>query len=516
MQPLSTIHGTGQELTGLDQVHLTGVQATGFHGVLATERAEGQSFSVDATLFLTTGQAAVADDLGLTVNYAHVAQAIVAVIEGPAVNLIETLAERIAAVVLENDLVYGVSVIIHKPQAPIPVPFQDVQVRISRSRANPPTVSRPFTESLIAPVSSLPGWEEEDPALTQTTVMPLITDDLELTTALEPTSPEVPEIPAILESTEILENPVVPEVPAVFEPALEPVEIPVTVPEVPADPVLEAPFDEGFEGSGQEAEEVPLTGNDDVTQLIPVVPAEDPVVEQVQGHPQIIEPSPESLAIYQALRAEVLGTPADHSEEEPGLAVEEPALEEPAPESPAITTDLMDRIPLTPARVVLALGANLGNAQETLAAAVTALGQVDGFELVKTGPLARTGAVGGPQDQPDFLNTVVIGRTTLSPRQLLAQTQQIENDHGRVRTEHWGPRTLDIDIIDYESVVGTTPDLELPHPRANQRAFVLVPWEVMEPEDHLPGLGGGPVAALAATAPDREGIRWVALQWLDH
>jgi dihydroneopterin aldolase/2-amino-4-hydroxy-6-hydroxymethyldihydropteridine diphosphokinase len=66
----------------------------------------------------------------------------------------------------------------------------------------------------------------------------------------------------------------------------------------------------------------------------------------------------------------------------------------------------------------------------------------------------------------------------------------------------------------YGSVLAVTDDLELPHPRAHERAFVLEPWAQVDPQAVLPGLGGGPVAALAATAPDREGIRWLALDWL--
>ncbi|MCL2595076.1 MAG: 2-amino-4-hydroxy-6-hydroxymethyldihydropteridine diphosphokinase, partial [Promicromonosporaceae bacterium] len=75
--------------------------------------------------------------------------------------------------------------------------------------------------------------------------------------------------------------------------------------------------------------------------------------------------------------------------------------------------------------------------------------------------------------------------------------------------------TLDIDLICYDSLVASAPDLTLPHPRAAERAFVLVPWAQMDPTAELPGLGGGPIAALAATAPDADGIRWLALDWCE-
>lgn len=175
--------------------------------------------------------------------------------------------------------------------------------------------------------------------------------------------------------------------------------------------------------------------------------------------------------------------------------------------------DRMDARPDGPVEAVLALGANLGDAQGTLRRAVAELGTLTGVDVVRVGPLARTAAVGGPE-QPDFLNTVVIVQTTLSPRELLHGCQSVEAGNGRVRDVRWGPRTLDIDIVVFGDVIGSATDLELPHPRANERAFVLAPWAHLDPEAHLPGLGGGPVAALAATAHDREGIRWLALDWL--
>ncbi|ACV09738.1 2-amino-4-hydroxy-6-hydroxymethyldihydropteridine diphosphokinase [Jonesia denitrificans] len=175
--------------------------------------------------------------------------------------------------------------------------------------------------------------------------------------------------------------------------------------------------------------------------------------------------------------------------------------------------EIMDRAPGQPARVVLALGANLGDAQRALSGAVHALKDTFGFTVLDIGPLARTGAVGGP-DQPDYLNTVIVGETELSPRELLRATQAIENAHGRTREERWGPRTLDIDIITYEGVNVASAELEIPHPRAHERAFVLVPWAQIDPDAVLPGLGGGPVADLADTAPDRAGVRWLALDWV--
>src|SRR5674476_1097005 len=116
--------------------------------------------------------------------------------------------------------------------------------------------------------------------------------------------------------------------------------------------------------------------------------------------------------------------------------------------------------------VVLALGSNVGASQDTLRDAITALAAVDGLQVGAIAPLARSAPVGGP-DQPDYLNTVVLGRTVLSPRALLRACQAIETQCGRLREERWGPRTLDIDIVLHGSTVGVVDDLELPHPRAH-------------------------------------------------
>lgn len=115
-----------------DSIRLTGLRATGYHGVLPQERRDGQPFVVDVELSLATGSAAAADDLALTVDYGRVASGIVAVIEGPPVQLIETLAERIAEVCLAHQPVESVAVTVHKPAAPIDVAFADVSVTIER------------------------------------------------------------------------------------------------------------------------------------------------------------------------------------------------------------------------------------------------------------------------------------------------------------------------------------------------------------------------------------------------
>ncbi len=327
----------------IDRIRLSGISAIGQHGVLEHERREGQTFVVDVVLHVDTRPAAEQDRLDLTVDYGVLAQEVTDVLTGSPADLLETVAERIAAVVLDHEIAQAVDVVLHKPQAPMPVPFADVTVEIHRDRAHRPVV-------------------------------------------------------------------------------------PYLTPEQPVD-------------------------------------ADGPTT--------------------------------------PGLAAVAP---------PEVPGDRMDMVPEAAVDVVLALGSNVGASQDTLRDAITALAAVDGLQIGAIAPLARSASVGGP-DQPDYLNTVVLGLTVLSPRALLRACQAIETQFGRVREEHWGPRTLDIDIVVHGSTVGVVNDLELPHPRAHERAFVLVPWAHVDPSAALPGLGGGPVAVLAETAPDRDGIRWMALDW---
>ena len=119
---------------GLDLVAVRGISARGFHGVFEHERREGQTFVVDVGLAVDTRAAALADDLALTVDYGAVAQRVVAVVEGEPVDLVETLAQRVADAVLAVDGVAAVEVTVHKPEAPVGVPFQDVVVTIVRHR----------------------------------------------------------------------------------------------------------------------------------------------------------------------------------------------------------------------------------------------------------------------------------------------------------------------------------------------------------------------------------------------
>lgn len=265
-----------------DRILLHGVRAWGRHGVLADERAAGQEFIADLELSLDLSVAAATDRVAATVHYGELAEQVAAVIGGEPVDLLETLAQRIADVALSSELVERVVVTVHKPSAPIAVPFGDVAVRIERARS----------------------------------------------------------------------------------------------------------------------------------------------------------------------------TPAEH--------------------------------------VVIALGSNLGDRDSTLDDAVTALRRLPGLEVDAVSRSHETVAVtehGPDPSRPRYGNRALVGRTDLEPRQLLGALLRIERAFGRVRTERWGDRTLDLDLIAQGDRRLDEPGLVLPHPRAQERRFVLQPWLEVEPDAVLPGRG---------------------------
>ncbi|MFD1720560.1 2-amino-4-hydroxy-6-hydroxymethyldihydropteridine diphosphokinase [Amnibacterium endophyticum] len=278
---------------GGDRILLTGVRASGRHGVLPEERERGQEFVVDLELTLPFAVAAATDDVTATVHYGELAERVVAEVGADPVDLIETLADRIAALVLADARVERVVVTVHKPSAPIPVPFGGVAVRVERVRA---------------------------------------------------------------------------------------------------------------------AADVP---------------------------------------------------------------------------------------------VVIALGANLGDAERTLDDAVHALRRLRGLVVDRVSSSHETVAVtpqGPDPSRPRYRNQVLVGRTSLPPRELLHALLGIETVFGRVRAERWGDRTLDLDLVAMGDLRVDEPGLVLPHPRAHERGFVLRPWLEADPDAELPGRGR--VRHLVAALPE--------------
>jgi 2-amino-4-hydroxy-6-hydroxymethyldihydropteridine diphosphokinase len=152
-------------------------------------------------------------------------------------------------------------------------------------------------------------------------------------------------------------------------------------------------------------------------------------------------------------------------------------------------------------KAVLALGANLGDRAATLQAALDGLRAQT--RVIAVSAIYETAPVGGPP-QPDFYNAVALVDTTLTPQNLLAVAHSLEAAAGRARHEHWGPRTLDVDVLAYDDMRSDDPELTLPHPRAHERAFVVLPWLEVEPDGLI---GGHGTLAELATKLGHAGVR---------
>ena len=147
-------------------------------------------------------------------------------------------------------------------------------------------------------------------------------------------------------------------------------------------------------------------------------------------------------------------------------------------------------------KAVIALGANIGSPREQMDVAIALLREATEVRAVST--YFVTKPVGGPE-QPDYLNAVCILESELPALDLLAVLQGIEKSLGRERDVRWGPRTIDLDLIQYGSLLSAAAELELPHPRAHERRFVLEPWCEIEPDAIL--LTHGKISELLAQLP---------------
>ena len=165
-------------------------------------------------------------------------------------------------------------------------------------------------------------------------------------------------------------------------------------------------------------------------------------------------------------------------------------------------------------QAVLALGGNLGHRMENLQAALDALVDTPALEVVKVSPVYETEPFGGPDaaadsmdlsGQQNFYNAVALVATDLTPLTLLDRALAIEQALHRRREERWSARTIDVDIIAYDSLVTHNSRLTVPHPRAHLRAFVLVPWLDLEPGAQLPGWG--PIASLLEALKPISGVK---------
>jgi 2-amino-4-hydroxy-6-hydroxymethyldihydropteridine diphosphokinase len=147
---------------------------------------------------------------------------------------------------------------------------------------------------------------------------------------------------------------------------------------------------------------------------------------------------------------------------------------------------------------LVGLGSNLGDRGGSLDEALVRLQFHADIEVSRQSRYHETLPVGGPDAQPAYLNAAAVLNTSLSPQALLAELQRVETELGRRRSEHWGPRTIDLDLLLYDNLAWTGPNLVIPHPRMAWRRFVLEPAAEVAPDMLHPGTG------------------WTIAQLLDH
>jgi 2-amino-4-hydroxy-6-hydroxymethyldihydropteridine diphosphokinase len=167
----------------------------------------------------------------------------------------------------------------------------------------------------------------------------------------------------------------------------------------------------------------------------------------------------------------------------------------------------------TSTHCLIATGSNLGDRVENLRAGIAALAATDEVTVHEVSTLYETAPVGGPDDQGPYLNAAFTLSTTLGAAELLALLHRVEASRERERTVHWGPRTLDLDLLIYGDLVSDDPALEVPHPRQHQRRFVLVPVCDVAPDLVHPVLGRT-MADLLADLPVEPGdLTPIADEW---
>ncbi|HEY9691531.1 MAG TPA: 2-amino-4-hydroxy-6-hydroxymethyldihydropteridine diphosphokinase [Oculatellaceae cyanobacterium] len=156
-------------------------------------------------------------------------------------------------------------------------------------------------------------------------------------------------------------------------------------------------------------------------------------------------------------------------------------------------------------RCAIALGSNLGDSNAILKSVLFTIANTPGINLISQSSFYQTVPIGAPQ--PDYLNACAILEVNLKPDELLKKLLNIEHKFGRVRTEHWGARTLDLDILLFDDLILDTPTLQIPHPRMWERGFVLVPLAEIAPNWIEPKSGMAIAELLQAV--DCSGVRGV-------
>ena len=551
-----------------DVIRLRGLSTVANHGVFKFERESGQTFTVDLTLFFDASTAAETDDLADTINYASIADEAVAILQGSAVNLLETLASAVAAMALDHPGVVRAEATVHKPMAPIRHQFQDVSVTVVREReAVVGKEVRAVVEMAADEVTASAGELESAPE-------PVSPSDVELASESDLKDGQE-DSSADVATDETMEDAVSEEAPAEDASSEdlpsdeETVEDGSSEQETPEDTSLEDATSEDPTVQAGAAEEDEVAEEDEAEDDAADDDAaeDDAADDDAAAEGDATEEEGEADSAAENGAAEDSGVEeivadstdaddvaADRGDEEVpdaahGSTPKPETAESPFPKRAERTARRLAKHAAMPEfenpyptrrdaqgrpgakrferhgdrpgpghvyDVVLALGSNRGDVVGNLAGAVAALVAHPQFEVLDVSPLVRTKPVlePGALPQADYQNAIVLGKTTMIPPTLLEATQQIEADFGRVRGAKWSARSLDIDIIAIDEMQFHTRSLTVPHHLAHKRAFVLYPWSLLDEDAEVPGRGS--VAELLGAASDLGGVKAITHSWLSE
>lgn len=508
----------------MDQIRLTGIRAAGRHGVLDFEHERAQTFVVDATLFLDLAPAGRSDALDDTVDYGAIAKGIVSIIEGEHVDLIEKLADRIAAMILDFPAVQRVQVTVHKPNAPIVVPFDDVSVTVERSRE---TIERQsggahaeradhahahhaiiamggnqgdVVATLRDAVRCIDGLES-----TQVTgVSPLYrTDAWGMPDGTDDFLNAVISVSTKLSATELLNG-------------LQRIE--AEHGRVRADHWTSRTLDlDIIDFDGQESDDPNLT--------LPHPRAWQRAF--VLGPWLALEPDAELAGAHAGSVAQLLheASDRDHIDEisgdwmvsgatEPSTRQDDavdstasvvrvdadgsPALPEGTVASKAVAAASMRPEPVS-RRAVISMDSSSNDAESQFRQAIVAVDGLPGNQVEGIAPLYHVSQLDG---EPDKMSCVMQISTRMGARELIGALESVASSIGG---------ELDLDLVDMEGVTCDEPDCMVPWPSARDHAAVLAPWLDMDPDAKL---GKDPVAFLLAMAPDAAQVGLLTDHWI--
>lgn len=491
----------------MDQIRLTGIRAAGKHGVLDFEHERAQTFVVDATLFLDLAPAGKTDDLNDTVDYGAIAKGIVAIIEGEHVDLIEKLADRIADMILGYPAVANTQVTVHKPNAPIVVPFDDVSVTVERSRK---TADAADDGRVHRAVIAIGGNQGDVPGTLRDAVRCM--DGLESTQVTGISPLYRTDAWGMPEGTPEFHNAVV-----IVKTKLNAGRLLDGLHRIEADHgrvrndhwasrTLDLDIID-FDGMESDDPDLTLPHPRAWQRAFVLAPwlAVDPDAELVGEHAgsvaQLLFEASDRAHVNEISDDWMTGDSFGDSFGDSSVDRENGDFQTPAEgtaASKAVAAAKTQENPVS-RRAVISLDSPSTDAERQFRKAIVAVDGIPGNQVEGISPLYHVGLLDGGSDRMSAVIQISTRLDAVGLIETLISVQENISDE------------LDIDLVDMEGVVCDEPDCRVPWPSAREHASVLAPWLDMDPDAKL---GKDPVSFLLAMAPDSAQVGMLADNWI--